>query len=432
MVKKIKTVVGTDGYEYPVTSYELVVDENGESVKTKLAQLSGSSGGSLSGYVTKETGNANQITFADGQTFQAKLDAGTLKGDKGDKGEQGLQGEQGIQGLKGDKGDQGERGIQGEKGDKGEDGLTTSISLNGTNYNHNNGTITLPNYPTVPTNVGAFANDANYASQTYVTNKIAEAQLGGNLQLSEFKNKVANFLGDSQTEVNQHKSKTYHEWVKDILGLSTVNNYGIGGTTIAKKSSSDTTGMCVRYANMSDNADLICVMGGVNDRWFNTQLGQFGDTSPLTFYGAMETLCDGLLTKYPGKAIIFITPTEQNNTNCNNANTTGYTATDFANAMKKVCAKYSIPVFDANTCSGIYPLNSANASVYTTDKLHLNNEGHKVLGKKLAKFILNGPVTPAVVESGGDSGGGSTTTSYSITNNLTNATNSNSAASINE
>lgn len=78
----------------------------------------------LSGYVTKETGNANQITFADGQTFQAKLDAGTLKGEKGD---------------------QGERGLQGEKGDKGADGLTTSISLNGVTYTQENGVITLPN-----------------------------------------------------------------------------------------------------------------------------------------------------------------------------------------------------------------------------------------------------------------------------------------------
>ena len=49
----------------------------------------------LSGYVTKETGNANQITFADGQTFQTKLNNGTLKGDKGDKGEQGV----GIQSI---------------------------------------------------------------------------------------------------------------------------------------------------------------------------------------------------------------------------------------------------------------------------------------------------------------------------------------------
>ena len=180
-----------------------------DGVNKKVA--SGGTGGNvdLSNYVTKGVGNASQIQFADGQTFQAKLDNGTLKGekgDKGDKGERGLQGlqgdkgdkgdkgdaftyedftpeqltslkgekgdtgEQGIQGLKGDKGDKGDKGetgakgeqgiqgIQGEKGDKGDkgdkgergqDGLTTTISVNGTTYTHSNGTITLPNYPTV-------------------------------------------------------------------------------------------------------------------------------------------------------------------------------------------------------------------------------------------------------------------------------------------
>lgn len=258
MAKKIKTVAGTDGYEYPVTSYELVVDENGESVKTKLAQLSGSSGGSaeaggtgltaeqaqqlnaaythsqtahvqasdiptktsqltndssfatetyvankiaeaslsggevdLSGYVTKGIGNASQITFSDGETFQTKLEAGTLKGDKGDQGlqgiqgekgdtgEQGIQGEKGEKGEKGDKGDKGDQGIQGLKGDKGDkgdtgeqgpqgiqgpagaDGLTTAISVNGNTYTHSNGAITLPNYPTVPANLPANGGNAD-------------------------------------------------------------------------------------------------------------------------------------------------------------------------------------------------------------------------------------------------------------------------------
>lgn len=230
---------------------------------------------------------------------------------------------------------------------------------------------------------------------------------------SEWSGKIANFLGDSQTEVNSHKTKIYHDWVKEILGLSKVNNYGISGTTIAKKNTSDNTAMCVRYANMDNNADLICVMGGVNDRWFNCQLGNFGDTDTITFYGAMETLCNGLLTKYPGKTIIFITPTEQNNNSCNSANTTGYTPTDFANAMKRVCGKYSIPVFDANTCLGIYPLNEANASVYTTDKLHLNNKGHEILGNKLSKFILNGAnVIMINNDNSGESGGGSTSDTY--------------------
>lgn len=87
------------------------------------------------------------------------------KGDKGDTGDVGPQGPQGIQGPagadgakgdKGDKGDTGETGPQGPKGDqgdigpagpKGANGLTTSISVNGSTYNHINGTITLPDYP---------------------------------------------------------------------------------------------------------------------------------------------------------------------------------------------------------------------------------------------------------------------------------------------
>ena len=154
---------------------------NSTFVNNKIAEAQlGGGEVDLSGYVTKETGNANQITFADGQTFQAKLDAGTLKGEKGDKGDTGAQGPQGEQGLKGDTGEQGPKGdkgdpgeqgpqgiqgeigpqgIQGPKGDKGDtgeqgpagangqDGLTTAISVNGNTYTHVDGVITLPDYP---------------------------------------------------------------------------------------------------------------------------------------------------------------------------------------------------------------------------------------------------------------------------------------------
>ena len=101
------------------------------------------------------------------------------QGPKGNTGPQGPQGEQGIQGIQGPKGDKGATGAtgpQGPKGDKGatgpqgpkgdpgeqgpqgipgprgvqgtpgKDGLTTSITVNGTKYNQSNGNITLPDY----------------------------------------------------------------------------------------------------------------------------------------------------------------------------------------------------------------------------------------------------------------------------------------------
>ena len=41
----------------------------------------------------------------------------------------------------------GEQGEKGEKGEKGTDGLTTSILVNGQTFTHENGVITLPDYP---------------------------------------------------------------------------------------------------------------------------------------------------------------------------------------------------------------------------------------------------------------------------------------------
>ena len=166
-------------------------------VSRKIADASLSGGEvDLSGYVTKETGNASQITFTDGQTFQAKLDSGTLKGDKGDKGEQGpqgIQGEQGPQGIQGEQGPQGDKGdpgiqgeigpqgIQGPKGDKGDtgeqgpagangkDGLTTAISVNGNTYTHVNGVITLPDYPS---NTGGGTTTDDVATDEEVSNAL--------------------------------------------------------------------------------------------------------------------------------------------------------------------------------------------------------------------------------------------------------------------
>ena len=189
---KPTNLVTTDQLPTVPTNVSAFTNDAGYTTETFVinkideAQLGGGSGSvDLSGYVTKETGNANQITFSDGQTFQAKLDAGTLKGDKGDKGDpgeqgpqgpqgeqgpkgdtgdtgpkgdigpQGPQGEQGIpgeQGPQGERGEQGPQGLQGEQGPAGADGLTTAISVNGNTYTHVDGVITLPNYPSVGEN----------------------------------------------------------------------------------------------------------------------------------------------------------------------------------------------------------------------------------------------------------------------------------------
>lgn len=97
------------------------------------------------------------------------------QGPVGATGPEGPQGEQGIQGPAGATGPQGPAGptgATGPQGPAGQDGLTTSIYVNGTTYTQSSGLITLPNYPTVPTNYVTTdtAQDIT-SSKTFVGNK---------------------------------------------------------------------------------------------------------------------------------------------------------------------------------------------------------------------------------------------------------------------
>lgn len=95
----------------PITDAALNKLEAGIDGVNKKVTSAGTGGEvDLSGYVTKELGNASQIRFADGETLEAKVAFGSLKGEKGDKGDTGERGPQGIQGAKGDKGDKGDPG----------------------------------------------------------------------------------------------------------------------------------------------------------------------------------------------------------------------------------------------------------------------------------------------------------------------------------
>ena len=83
---------------------------------------------------------ASSVKFDDGETFQDKLDAGTLKGDKGDTG------------PKGDTGAAGAKGTTGAKGSDGKSvtGLTLTKDASG---NITSGTCTLSDGSSIPVTV---------------------------------------------------------------------------------------------------------------------------------------------------------------------------------------------------------------------------------------------------------------------------------------
>jgi lysophospholipase L1-like esterase len=187
------------------------------------------------------------------------------------------------------------------------------------------------------------------------------------------------------------------------LGMSFVN-YGISGSTLANLGNGTRNPFTERYDSMDNDADLIVVMGGTNDFRNGIPLGEFTDSTDLTFYGALHVLCEGLIDKYyiqqglelgKEKQILFMTPIKIQDPS------TGGLDTDiepFVAAIKEVCAYYSIPVFDSYNLSGITPHilqtvvgtdpgYTGNYNPYITDGTHPNQEGHDKWAGNIAGFI---------------------------------------------
>lgn len=206
-------------------------------------------------------------------------------------------------------------------------------------------------------------------SQTWTSQKILN-EIGNNI----WNNKTATFYGDSLTEVNSHYTKGYHEWVKELLGLTSYQNYGISGYKLSDIYNKVNTTNVV--------SDLIIIMGGVNDQNFSVPLGTITDNTTNTIYGSLNLLCSKLKEKYPSKILLFITPHYQTRY----PHGDGITSLEVSKAIKEVCVKYAIPVYDNFNLGGIY---NTNLSIFTTDNCHWNNFAHEMVGKNLARFINN-------------------------------------------
>lgn len=194
--------------------------------------------------------------------------------------------------------------------------------------------------------------------------------------------------------------------------------------------------------------DLITVMLGTNDHGYACPIGSLNDehyaagdyASSGSFYARMQMLVEKLQAKYPKSLVLMLTPIKRTAVNPAHSNITnnedGYQINTTLNLTTKayrdvvidVCNYYSIPCVDLyNT---IDPRTEAGRELYfmsAADGTHPNDLGHAL---KLAPVIKDAVLrhTPYVFPEWDDPG--EDTATYTITNALTNVTNSNSAASV--
>lgn len=133
--------------------------KNDQGTFSYVTDMSGSQGIQGPKGDTGDTGPAGtngitpHIDSTTGNWFIGDTDTNIhAQGPQGIQGIQGIQGPQGETGAPGATGEQGPQGIQGIQGEKGDTGDPVTITVNSTTYTASQGNITLPDYPTAPSN----------------------------------------------------------------------------------------------------------------------------------------------------------------------------------------------------------------------------------------------------------------------------------------
>jgi len=214
--------------------------------------------------------------------------------------------------------------------------------------------------------------------------------------VSPWTGNTMNIIGDSITyglvnypEIGDVVLNRFSNIVAEELNM-TLNNYGINSSTISVKAT-DPTGrdpIVTRYTSMSNSADLIIVAGGTNDWMYDwTPLGDMNSRSNNEFYGALHNLCLGLLDKYIGKQLLFMTPIKRyqapyNSPTAINAN--GKTLREYCDIIKEVCSYYGIPVLDMHSECTLNPFIVTQQTVFFPDGgTHPNDAGHVIMANRL-------------------------------------------------
>lgn len=217
--------------------------------------------------------------------------------------------------------------------------------------------------------------------------------------------KKINWIGDSIVD-----GSDFDEVVCNALELIKMTtdgvDGGINGSTIALKAdgTDGRNALCLRYSNMPNDADIIAVSCGTNDfQYAWCPIGDIDSISNSTFYGALKTLCEGLINKYPQKLIFFTTPIKRAQAFENgnggeytadgvmttpfSKNKYGKTLGDYADIIKEVCGYYSIPVLDMYRESLLNPHLASQQNMFDNVFTHPNTVGQKIMARRIAGWI---------------------------------------------
>lgn len=192
-------------------------------------------------------------------------------------------------------------------------------------------------------------------------------------------------IGDSLTFLSNGNPNGYTSLLSDYFGFSKTTVNGYSGKSLADSSQGS---LLVNKASWTSH-DLFSLLTCTNDFKLNTSVGVLDDyinnTGRTTFYGALREFIDRVYELNPNAKIVLIGTGQRNNASYTSwsTNTAGHKLRDYIEALKTVANYESLPFVDLFYEANI---NMRNVSLYTTDGLHYNDLGYKMI----TPSIING------------------------------------------
>lgn len=221
---------------------------------------------------------------------------------------------------------------------------------------------------------------------------------------SLFAGKEMTIIGDSYFAGNGiDKAFVWPKLFADLYGM-TFYNQGVNGSAISDSSGDNTkyTPMVNRWDKMqgSENTALVLFEGGRNDYNQKTPIGELGDTTTKTFYGAIDTVMKGLLQKFPNALIVCLNPWDLTRYETYNRDIgAGHTCNEYAAAFRNYVASLGndrVVLLDTNSTDTVpvYIQDASFRRTYAqtpTDGSHMNIKGMNFalpfFEKRLAEFM---------------------------------------------
>lgn len=208
----------------------------------------------------------------------------------------------------------------------------------------------------------------------------------------DFSNMKIACFGDSITE-GVGDATSYPEYLQDILGAKEVLNLGIGGSTVCSDHDDGVQAMSDRMDEIPEDIDLVIVMGGTNDNFYQAEW-QFGflywdSKGDGTFCGDMQLLMRRFKWIFPDMRVIFLTP--PSNTKVDELREENPSLLDqarYAEATTYIGAEEGMPVVDLFNQNFLNAHDSNVASKLMQDKVHFNSAGNEVLAQRVASEII--------------------------------------------